>query len=504
MEKQRINIVWFKRDLRLRDHAPLSAAIRDGLPVLLLYCFEPSLMAAPVHAPRHWRFVYESLKDLQQQLRPFRAPLYILHREIVPVLEQLTGKYEINGLFSHQETGIKISYDRDLAVGDFCKKRNIPWYEFSQDGVIRGLRYRHGFWEHWKNSMSSETDHPELARLNAVELPRAFHKQLKGDSLPKAFTQRHTAFQPGGESYAWRYLENFLLERAANYGFHLSKPLLSRRSCSRLSPYLAYGNISPREVYQWSSRYLDHPVPGRQLSHFRDRLWWRSHYMQKMESEWQIECRAINHELDDIDRTYDPLLFEAWAEGRTGIPMVDASMRCLRENGWLNFRMRAMLATFVTFTLWQDWKPAAIHLARLFLDFEPGIHYGQFQMQAGLSGYHPLRIFNPTIQARQHDPEGAFIHRYVPELRSVPAPAVHTPWTLTRMEQQLYRCTLPVDYPAAVVDYDAATRRARARYWNFRQRPAVKAYLPKLWRRHCLPRNIVEYRKTVLGVEEKE
>jgi deoxyribodipyrimidine photo-lyase len=316
---------------------------------------------------------------------------------------------------------------------------------------------------------------------------------MAGPPLPEVLKQPDPAFQPGGETPARRYLQGFLEERSENYARHLSKPQLSRRSCSRLSPYLAYGNLSPREVWQWAERYKRRPGLARPLAFFQDRLWWRSHYMQKLESEWQIEERAINPALNEIDRGYDEALFRAWAEGRTGFPIVDAAMRCLHANGWLNFRLRATLATFVTFTLWQDWKAAAVHLARLFLDFEPGIHYGQFQMQAGLSGYHPLRIFNPLLQTEQHDPDGAFIHRYVPELRTVPAPLLAAPWTMTRLEQQLYHCRIGIDYPAPIVDYEAATRRARDRYWAFRQQPAVREYLPKLWQRHCLPQNIEKY-----------
>lgn len=493
MDKKPINIVWLKRDLRLRDHVPLKRAIEAGRPLLLMYFFEPSLMAAPQYATRHWRFTWESLQDLQRQLQAFGIPFYILNAEVVPALQRLAESYHIAGLFSHQETGLKATFDRDRAVQRFCRARNIPWYEFPQDGVVRGRRHRKGWWEQWQDYFTAPLEHPDCSRLQPLRLPMGILRSIAGSPLPAVFREPALAFQPGGETPARRYLHGFLEERSTRYARDLSKPLASRRGCSRLSPYLAYGNISPREVWQWAERHKRRPGLARPLAFFQDRLWWRSHYMQKLESEWQIEVRAINPTLDALDRGYNEELFRAWAEGRTGFPIIDASMRCLHANGWLNFRMRAMLVTFVTFTLWQDWKAAAVHLARLFLDFEPGIHYGQFQMQAGLSGYHPLRIFSPILQTEQYDPDGAFIYRYLPELQGIPAPLLAAPWTMTTMEQQFYSYRPGSDYPVPLVDYETTTRQARERYWAFRQQPAVREYLPELWKRHCLPKNIEKY-----------
>ncbi len=489
-----INIVWFKRDLRLRDHAPLDAAAETGLPTLLVYFFEPSVIAVPESDLRHWRFAYESVVDVQQRLKEKGLILYAFYGEVLPVFEKISRFFHIQHLFSHQETGLKITFDRDLKVQAFCENKGICWKEYRQDGVIRGLSQRNSWQERWEKDMNVPPVQVELEKLKGQRLEEGQIKELNLPPIPDAFTRYHASFQKGGEHYAWRYLESFIKNRAFYFNRHLSKPELSKKSCSRLSPYIAHGNISVREIFQLTQkakadRRLEQPIEN-----FHSRMWWRSHYIQKLESEWQIEFEPINKALKKLDRSVDPLLFQAWEEGRTGYPLIDASMRCLKAKGWINFRMRAMLATFVTFALWQDWKAAAEVLARLFLDFEPGIHYAQFQMQAGLTGYHPLRIFNPVINSQKHDPDGLFIRKWAPELQNVPGPFVHEPWKMTRMEQKMYQFELGADYPKPIINYEEAVRKNKERYWAIRQSPEAKQELPGIWKRHCLPKNIQEYK----------
>jgi deoxyribodipyrimidine photo-lyase len=321
---------------------------------------------------------------------------------------------------------------------------------------------------------------------------------------PEAFAQPDANFQPGGETYAWRYLRSFLTQRHKTYSRELSKPHLSRKSCSRLSPYLAYGNISVREAFQETQRFREKYNENFHLRNFHSRLFWRCHYMQKLESGHYLEHRAINPALDDLGRDQNPGRWQAFQHAKTGFPMVDASLRSLEATGWINFRMRAMLVTFTSYALWLDWRPVAHHLARLFLDFEPGIHYAQHQMQAGLTGYHTLRIFNPNVQAAQHDTDGTFIHQWLPELRGVPAPLCHQPWKMTAMDQQFYHCTIGEDYPAPIVDYDREVAKNKDYYWKMRHRPEVQAVLPRVWRQFCVGPDIQKYKKMMKSSPAEE
>ena len=353
-EKQEIAIVWFKRDLRLTDHEPLFLAQQQGLPILMVYCFEPSVMDYDDSDMRHWRFVYQSLQDMQSKLDGIKARIHVFHQEVVPVFQALNQQYTIKLIFSHQEIGNKITYDRDLAVKEYCSINNIAWKESRHNGVVRKLKSRKEWQQRWKETMLQAARPIDLQNLNTILLDAAVYDSIKGPELDPAIRTPHPSFQQGGETFAWKYLKSFLSDRYVNYSKYISKPALSRKGCSRISPYLSYGNISMRMVFQHTAQHYAMASNKRALSNFISRLHWHCHFMQKFEDECRMEFHNINSAYDTIVKPRNEVYIRAWQEGKTGVPIVDACMRCLVETGYINFRMRAMVVSFFVFNLWQD------------------------------------------------------------------------------------------------------------------------------------------------------
>ena len=477
-----IAVVWLKRDLRLSDHQPLLDAAATGLPVLLLYCFEPMLLQDGHYSARHWRFVRESLQDLQQRLPV--GSLYVIKQDVLQTLEQLHQHFAIAQLFSHQEVGLANTFARDNAVQQWCDQRSINWQQAPYAAVVRGLAQRTDWDKHWQTAMRAPLAQVDLAQVQwFTDVTQLANFKCVTD-YPAT---RVPAFQLGGEKAAWQTLDSFFQQRGQRYSSSISSPELSQTHCSRLSAYLAWGNLSLRQVYQTLLAHWHTPGWKRSLVAFSARLHWHCHFIQKFESQSDMQFYPLNSGYDLLPRVSGELAEQrllAWQQGQTGIPMVDACMRSLQHSGYLNFRMRAMLVSFLCHHLEVDWRHGVQHLARLFLDFEPGIHFAQLQMQAGVTGINTIRIYNPVKQGEEKDPDGQFVKRWVPELANLPGPLVHSPWLLAPMESVLYNMELGVDYPAPIVDLKHSYGQAQELLWRWRERPEVKRENYLLLKRH--------------------
>ena len=483
--KKHINVVWFKRDLRLQDNEAIFNATKSDIPTLLLYVFEKSLENDSHYSPRHWNFIKQSLVDINKQLEQSNTQVLAVSSEVLQVFNILEETYKIETVYSHQETGLKITYERDKTFKRFCKNNQINWVENTNNGIFRAIRNRTNWvakWEDYMNQPQCIFDSKPENFLNTeaiLELEKALDK-TNLETVPDA------VFQKGGSTMARKYLQTFFDERYHNYNSHISKPLLARKSCSRLSPYIAWGNLSSRQVLQKAATFRLTCNNQKQIDSFVSRLTWQAHFIQKFEMEEVMEFESVNKGFHSLKKKLNENYIEAWKTGKTGFPLIDASMRCLNETGYLNFRMRAMLVSFFTHNLWQPWQEASQHLSQMFLDFEPGIHFPQLQMQAGETGINMLRIYNPIKNSYEHDPDGEFIKKWVPELRDLPRAFVHEPYKMTYLDQKFNDFEIGINYPKPIVNMERTRKFASDFLWKMKKNPLVKEESSRILKLHTM------------------
>ncbi|MFM2262583.1 MAG: hypothetical protein RI959_1259, partial [Pseudomonadota bacterium] len=435
----------------------------------------------------------EGLADLRTELQRWGGHLWVQVGQVVDVLDQLHRHRPFAALHAHEETGNGWTYARDLAVGRWCGAHGVAWREWPQFGVVRKLAHRDSWQRRWEAFMAQARPSLPQGGLAFVEPP------CPSVNIPSSRDLGLPLWQPpgrqrGGRQRGLSVLRAFLDDGCARYRGHISSPLSAPTACSRLSPYLAQGQVSLREVVQATRSQLEaetHAPPGpnwrkQGLSAFMSRLYWHCHFIQKLETEPSLEFQNLHRGYDGLrEPDWNPAHFEALVQGRTGWPMVDACVAMLHETGWLNFRMRAMLVSVAAYPLWLHWREVGHWLAREFLDYEPGIHWSQLQMQSGTTGINTTRVYNPIKQARDHDPQGVFVRRWLPALRRVPDSWLFEPWRMPPDVQNRCGVQVGVDLAMPLVDLEQATRLAKSRLYAVRARPDVRAAKAAIVEKHA-------------------
>ena len=488
------NVWWIKKDFRIEDNPALTSALESNLPVIALFVIEPSILQAPETSAFHVAAWIEAFRELRNQLLAAGGAAIAVCGEVLEVFTSVCSQVQVASIFSHQEIGTQRTFVRDQQVAAWADVNRIRWHEPMQTGVFRGKLNRDQRmtkWNQWvrlgplppPNSLQLQRlKLPDLHSVHLIDFGNHDDKHVLSSLGFQLNDPQWALRQEISTSAAKATLDSFLDERGSSYSGGISSPNTAFENGSRLSAHLAWGTLTVRQIIAaLESRVAELRSSGvpncgqwlKSLNAFRSRLNWRDHFIQRLESQPSLESHALNSAYEDLTFSNDRELLDAWCQGRTGFPLVDACIRCAQTTGFLNFRMRSMITSLACHALRLDWRDLRWPMARWWADFEPGIHLAQLQMQAGVVGINTLRTYNPAKQIADHDPNCTFIRRWIPELAKVPAEAI-----------LLHQRAPLIEYVAPIVNWSEATRAMRDEYYAIRKRPETNRLAEEVLRRH--------------------
>jgi deoxyribodipyrimidine photo-lyase len=459
-------IVWFRRDLRIRDHPALRAALDRHERVIPVFCFDDRLLHGRHESGARTQFLLECLAELEEELRARGSGLVIRHgkpeREIVAIAKETKAD--------------AVHFTRE--VSPFGRKRGkLCRGTFEPAGIeavdhpglfavdqLREIRTQQDrpytvFSPFYKNWLGVGRRHVLQAPSGMPSLPSSLAKGRLPSLDSLGLKQEVSDPAPGGESKAHETFDRFLNGNVQEYTeIH---DALGKDRTSRLSPYFHFGCITPRQIEERLPR-------GKGPEAFRRQLCWRDFYHhvlvfhpQNAKSEFQERYRG------KIKWSYAEKRFERWCDGQTGFPLVDAGMRQLKREGWMHNRARLVVGSFLTKDLGIDWRWGERHFMRYLIDGDEANNNGNWQW-IGSVGVDPQpayrRIYNPALHMDRYDPQGDYVRRYVPELGPVPDKYLREPWTMPAEIQEECGVKIGEDYPEPMVDRKRAREEALERY----------------------------------------
>ncbi|MCH8520102.1 MAG: deoxyribodipyrimidine photo-lyase [Nanoarchaeota archaeon] len=490
---QKISIMWHRRDLRVYDNKALFYALEESItnntPILPIFIFDPAFFKEENRNTCDDRIIFlcESVQALKEKYKTFGVDMKIVYGDSNQVLQTLQKKLNAT-IFCNNDTNMHEGFLRD------SKLKSLHIQQFDNDAILRDSQNSRVSWSTHAQQYFSSDIFDTITQLKKIQqLEQLIQEQKENLNELLNFSQLDiTEIEPnfilqtyklkkqkkfnqlGGEEEAQKQLQ-FFLKHIEKYPSSISKPYKAQFFCSRLSAYFSLGCISLKHVYN-EVEHLEH-INRRTKQFYQTRLFWNQHFTQKLEDFKELPQKAVNPVLRKInEENYNEEFISRYKNAQTGYPLVDASITALVQTGWINFRMRAMIASFFCFILHQSWKIGADFMAYHLMDCDMAINYAQWQMQAGVVGVHPLRIYNVTKQIYDNDNELQFIKQQLPIFKDVKEiEYIAEPWKYQQELYKKYNISLGRDYPLLIVNFDEEAKITRE--WFKERMPDIRKAL---------------------------
>jgi deoxyribodipyrimidine photo-lyase len=461
-------IWWIRRDLRLHDNQALTTALESGMPVQPLFILDPLLLNSDYVGEKRLSFLFANIRSLDADLGALGSNLLIRRGDPADVLVEMRTELEYVNVVAERDHS-PYAQQRDRQVGAAVPLQRVGSSAIRLPGSVRKAdddpyvvfspfrnRWLEGPLPSPQDVLPSPESIPSPAPLPGVEIPGDPAYDLNDEF-------------PIGEKSARQRLLEFTEPDGGIASYAKQRNQMAEQGTSRLSPYLRFGLISPREAFvaaREAQARQERSDAREGSSTWVEELIWRDFYLHILNFFPRARTESFRKKYQAIDWHNDQAQFRAWTEGLTGYPVVDAAMRQLKSIGWMHNRARMIVASFLVKDLLVDWRWGERHFMQHLIDGDPASNNGGWQWAAGTGtdAAPYFRIFNPISQSEKHDPAGDYIRRWIPELELIPEEHIHQPWTMSQDQQADYECVIGQDYPAPIVDHSQARERALEAY----------------------------------------